>query len=225
MSVPDVWYKHKSLNVATGAICSTILKRRVREKWEKVNEFTYQVFGFEFGKKEMNRALSMKLNHPKAKAIFPLLVMGYDKKECIRICEEDFDIRVPLMYTMGFVNNNCFETGCVQGGIGYWQKIQREFPDKFDAMAVREHELTDLKGSPVTMLKSQSKEDKAKIVEGWENLVFLKKHHDYPQLKCIDDMPQCKVEPLFECNGFCGTNDLIENNPTESEINYNLFGY
>ena len=31
-SIQDVWTKHKSLNVATGAICSTQLKRRVREK-------------------------------------------------------------------------------------------------------------------------------------------------------------------------------------------------
>ena len=37
-SIEDVWRKHKSLNVATGAICSTELKRKVREKWQKENE-------------------------------------------------------------------------------------------------------------------------------------------------------------------------------------------
>jgi 3'-phosphoadenosine 5'-phosphosulfate sulfotransferase (PAPS reductase)/FAD synthetase len=42
----DVWRKHKSLNTATGAICSTNLKRLVREKWEKENpNYTHQVFG------------------------------------------------------------------------------------------------------------------------------------------------------------------------------------
>ncbi len=28
-----------------------------------------------------------------------------------------------------------------------------------------------------------------------------------------------EVEPLFECNGFCGTNDLLKNS-TENDINY-----
>ena len=50
-SIQDVWRGHVSLNVATGAICSTELKRRVREKWQKTVEFEYQVFGFEFRRK------------------------------------------------------------------------------------------------------------------------------------------------------------------------------
>ena len=34
--ISDVWRKYKSLNTATGgAICSTQLKRLVRERWEK----------------------------------------------------------------------------------------------------------------------------------------------------------------------------------------------
>jgi len=80
----DVWRKHKSLNTATGAICSTQLKRMVREKWEKENpNYTHQVFGFEFDKKEFNRALSMTMNHGhRVKAIYPLLMFGLDKKDC-----------------------------------------------------------------------------------------------------------------------------------------------
>lgn len=50
--------------------------------------------------------------------------------------------------------------------------------------------------------------------------VFLKKHPDYPMLKSIDDFPPLKVEPLFECNGFCGTNDLENRSETEGQINY-----
>ena len=63
-NIQDVWITRRSLNTATGAICSTELKRRVREKWEKENVFDYQVFGFEFEPKEFNRAKSMTLNHP-----------------------------------------------------------------------------------------------------------------------------------------------------------------
>lgn len=212
-SIQDVWRKYMSLNVATGAICSTKLKREVREDWEKKNEYTYQAFGFELS--EAKRALSMTKNNPNAKAIYPLLLYGYSKDDCIKIIR-DAGISVPRMYELGFRNNNCFKTGCVQGGIGYWQKIKREYPDKFNAMASMEHELTNRKGKPVTMLKDQSND--AKNSDNWQ--VFLKKHPDYPNLKCIDDMRECKVEPLFECNGFCGLNDLEPRIETEKQINF-----
>lgn len=213
-TVQDIWRKHNSLNVATGAICSTVLKRKVREDWQKGNEYDYQAFGFELS--ECKRALSMTLNHPKAKAIYPLLLYGLSKKDCIAIVQ-DAGLIIPNMYQLGYKNNNCFKTGCVQGGIGYWQKIKREYPLKFEAMAKMEHELTDAKGEPVTMLKDQSK----KAIESGNVLVFLKKHPKYPYLKCIDDMPDCKVEPLFECNGFCGLNDL--NDLPEKDTQTKLF--
>ena len=221
-NIQEVWIEHKSLNVATGAICSTQLKRRVREKWQEENEYDYQVFGFEFDKKEQNRALGLHKNHPKAKGIYPLLMMAYDKDDCLKIVQ-DAGIEIPRMYQLGFRNNNCFKTGCVQGGIGYWQKMERDFPAKFEAMAEMEHKLTALRGEPVTMLKDQSNEAK-KIVEEtdikWKQFIFLKKHPEYPELKCLADMKPQKVEPLFECNGFCSTNDLNPRNPTEKEINF-----
>lgn len=209
-SIQDVWIRHKSLNVATGAICSSELKRRVREKYQKDIEYDYQVFGFDID--EPKRAKSIKNNHPKSKPIFPLLLHGLSKSDCIKILSEN-NIEIPIMYKMGFLNNNCFGTGCVQGGIGYWQKMRRDFPDKFDKMADMEHKLTDDKGSPVTMLKDQS-------VGG--GLVFLKKHPDYPMIKDISMMKGIEPKPLLECNGFCGTNDLDERNETENEINFQL---
>jgi len=219
-SIQDVWITRKSLNTATGAICSTELKRVVREKWEKENNFKHQVFGFEFEPKEFNRAKGMTMNHPKVKAIYPLLMYGLTKKDCLQIIS-DAKIEVPLVYKLGYKNNNCFKTGCVQGGIGYWQKIQREDVAKFNEMADMEHYLTELKGEPVTMLKDQSNEAKAKSKEDkTKAFVFLRKNEKYPDLKSIDEMPQCKVEPLFECNGMCGINDLIERSKTENELNY-----
>lgn len=212
-TIQEVWIKHKSLNVAHGAICSSELKRVVREKWQKSNDYTHQVFGFDFS--EFNRAKSMNLNHPKAKAIFPLLMYGLSKEACIKMIE-DAGILIPEMYKLGFHNNNCFKTGCVQGGVGYWKKIQREYPDKFRAMAEMEHRLTGLKGEPVTMLKDQSAQ--AKLSGNYK--VFLIKHPLYPNLKCIEDMKDTKVQPLFECNGFCGINDLEPQSTTQQELNF-----
>jgi 3'-phosphoadenosine 5'-phosphosulfate sulfotransferase (PAPS reductase)/FAD synthetase len=156
-SIQDVWYKHKQLNTANGAICSNVLKRKARERWEKENTWTHQVFGFETDKKELNRALAMKLDHAHTKPIFPLLMYGMDKQECIDLLNRN-GLEVPRAYQYGYLNNNCLNTGCISGGIGYWQKLKKDFPDKFDAMAKIEHELTDLRGYQVTMLKDQSKE-------------------------------------------------------------------
>lgn len=211
-SINEVWRKHKSLNVANGAICSSELKRSVREQWQKTNEYEFQVFGFDLD--EPKRVKGMVLNHQKAKPIFPLWLYGYTKKDCIRILEEA-GIEVPKMYHLGFKNNNCFKTGCVQGGIGYWQKIQREFPEKFDLMAAMEHELTDAKGQPVTMLRTSKKKNDEK-----QYPLFLKQHPKYPDLPLFSDQKGREPEPLFECNGMCGINDLEERKETEKEINF-----
>lgn len=40
--IQEVWYKHVSLNVATGANCSQMLKRIPRERFEKTNSYSFQ---------------------------------------------------------------------------------------------------------------------------------------------------------------------------------------
>lgn len=217
-SIQDVWIKYKSLNVANGAVCSSELKRKVRERWQRENpNYDAQIFGFDTS--EPNRAKSLKLNHPKTKPIYPLLENNLSKEECILYLEKKY-IKVPEMYYLGFSNNNCFGTGCVQGGIGYWQKIMREFPDKYEKMANVEHELTDLKGKPVTMLRRFIKSvdeygNKIKVAEP----LFLKKHTNY-NYKDITMVKGKEPRPLIECNGMCGINDFGGgNNQTFLELN------
>lgn len=219
-TIQDIWYHYESLNVATGAICSSELKRDLRKEFNKHNTYSHQVFGFEFNKSEMNRALSMKLYHEPTKPIFPLLMFALTKQDCINMVQ-DAGIKIPEPYSLGLHNNNCFNTGCVQGGIGYWQKIRDEFPGKFDAMAKVEHDLTDLRGYPVTMLKDQRKDTKEKLKDDPKsNLVFLKRHPDYPNNKELADLRRQEVKPLMECNGFCGTNVANGKNETINEINF-----
>lgn len=201
ITIQSVWRKNNSLNTATGAICSSVLKREVRIEWQKENTYRYQVFGFDAD--EVKRALAMKINYADSKPIFPLLGMTLKKKDCIKIIAEQntlfHSLRLPNPYYEGYHNNNCAKTGCVQGGIGYWQKIQRDAPDKFDTMAAMEHELTDAKGEPVTICKDQGKD---------KGLVFLKPHPDYPDMKDLSMMKGREPEPLMECNGYCGLDDL-----------------
>lgn len=201
-SIFDVWDHYQGMNFATGAICSSELKRDVRRRFLEKNSYSYNVFGFDMG--EPKRALAMTLNWD-INPIYPLLLHGYTKKKCISIIQ-DAGIELPKAYRDGYHNNNCRNTGCVQGGIGYWQKIQKEEPEKFNAMAEREHRYTNSKGHPVTILKDQSKE--AKKTGRFQ--VFLKPHVDYPDYKDISMMKGREVEPIIECNGFCGTYDLTK---------------
>ena len=212
-AIEEIWLHYKTLNSATGAICSSTLKRDLRLKWQKENEYTHQAFGFDLD--EPKRVKSMAMNHKIAKPIFPLWMLGLSKKDCIGILQ-DAEIDIPYAYKLGFQNNNCLKTMCIQGGIGYWQKVLKDMPDKFDRMAELEHRITDLKGKPVTMLKDQGKEAKAND----NQLLFLKPHPDYPSVKDISMMKGREVKPLMDCNGFCGTNDF-DRNETEEEINFN----
>ncbi len=197
-NIEDVWYQYGSLDVATGAICSSELKRQVRLDFQRKNKFTYQVFGFDFNKREANRALNIKKNYPYSKPIFPLWMFGYTKKDCVKIINNK-GIEIPDAYKNGFSNNNCIKTGCVQGGIGYWQLYKRIFPKKFNNMARREHEITDQEGKPVTVCKDQSN----KAIESGLFNVFLLPHPDYPTHKDLSSMKGRKPESLVECSGFC----------------------
>ena len=209
-NIQEVWYKNNSLNVAKGAVCSSALKRQVSDAWAVKNpNFKYQIFGFHI--KEVERARTMTLNKPKSNPIYPLLLFGMTKEDCVKFLLKE-KIDPPIVYKLGFQNNNCFKTGCVQGGIGYWQKMKRDFPDKFEAMARIEHDLTDAKKTPVTMLRDQTGKMKRPL--------FLKPHPDYPNIKHIMQMNGRPPTPLMECNGFCFTNDLSKRSPTINEINF-----
>lgn len=169
------------------------LKREVREAYQDLKVDYAQVFGFD--KNERNRHIAMRRNYPEINVLSPLIDLGLSKADCARIFSK-LGIKLPEAYKLGFQNNNCLKTGCVRGGIGYWQKYREIFPDRFDRMAEREHTLTDLKGKPVTICKDQSKGG---------GLVFLKPHPKYPHMKDISMMKGREPEPIIECNGFCST--------------------
>jgi 3'-phosphoadenosine 5'-phosphosulfate sulfotransferase (PAPS reductase)/FAD synthetase len=194
-SIEEVWLKFESLAVAHGAICSTVLKREVREAYQNLKTDYAQVFGFD--KNERNRHLSMRRNYPEINVFSPLVDLGISKADCARMFSK-LGIQIPNAYKLGFQNNNCLQTGCVRGGIGYWQKYKEVFPDRFDRMAERERKLTALKGEPVTICKDQSKGG---------GLVFLKPNPKYPDMKDISMMKGRQPESIMECNGFCSTTD------------------
>ena len=69
---------------------------------------------------------------------FPLVDRGLTKDDCHALLER-LGIKRPIMYDLGYSNNNC--VGCVKGGMGYWNKIREDFPEVFQARAILEREI------------------------------------------------------------------------------------
>jgi len=134
----DLCEKLKVVNFISGAECSRTLKKRVRQKYEKTVDFDGQVFGFEFEKKEINRAVRFQEQNPHTKPLYPLIEKKLDKAACMAILGKA-EIKLPTMYALGYSNNNCI--GCVKGGKGYWNKIRQDFPETFKRMAEVERKI------------------------------------------------------------------------------------
>ena len=120
------------VNGPGGARCTKELKKDVRTSVEKEINFEHQVFGFEFEKKEINRAIRFSQQYPHTNAIFPLIESKLTKEQCAGILLNN-NIALPTMYTLGFHNNNCIM--CVKGGMGYANKVREHFPEEFNKMA------------------------------------------------------------------------------------------
>mgnify|MGYP003640698805 FL=1 len=131
----DVIQKDKYVNGPGGARCTLVLKKWVRQRLEKDLDYSGQVFGFEYTKKEINRAIRFSEQYPEALPLFPLIENKMTKPECLHYLESQ-GIERPAMYHLGYGNNNCI--GCVKGGMGYWNKIRVDFPDTFTKMAEAE---------------------------------------------------------------------------------------
>lgn len=133
------------------APCTGWLKKRVRKEWEQENrryDLTY-VWGFDM--QEKNRAEKIVEANPQAKHEFPLIDRNLSKEEVHGLFERTFNFPRPVMYDMGYPNNNCI--GCVKGGMGYWNRIRKDFPEVFESRAklerTVEHSMLKDKNGPV----------------------------------------------------------------------------
>ena len=134
----EVIKSQKYVNGVYGAPCTKHLKKNVRYKFEKKIEHDGQIFGFEFSKKEINRAIRFAEQYPQTKPIYPLIDKKLSKEKCADILLKN-GIKLPVMYELGFHNNNCI--GCVKGGKGYWNHTKKHFPETFNKMAKLEREI------------------------------------------------------------------------------------
>lgn len=135
----DIWQvfeERRFLVSPDGALCTTELKKKVRQDFEQPDDL--QVFGYTVDKKDSDRADRFRKQNPEVTLLTPLIDRGLTKADCLGLVQQA-GIQLPAMYLLGFSNNNCI--GCVKGGMGYWNKIRRHFPERFNRMAKLERDI------------------------------------------------------------------------------------
>jgi hypothetical protein len=130
----DVWERTRWLVGPAGARCTTELKKVLRNAYQRPDD--QQVFGFDASEKR--RIERFRANNPEVDLLTPLYDAGIDKVDAGRMVMRA-GIELPMMYRLGYRNNNC--VGCVKGQSGYWNKIRVDFPETFERMARLEREI------------------------------------------------------------------------------------
>lgn len=137
-SVQNVIKTFRFINSPYGAKCTEVLKKRVRKHWEHDHREYNLTYVWGMDANETDRAERIKETMVEFGHEFPLIDKGITKDEAHGILNR-LGIKRPLMYDLGYSNNNCI--GCVKGGMGYWNKIRVDFPEVFDRMAKLEREI------------------------------------------------------------------------------------
>ena len=127
-SVNNACLQAAFINSPYGASCTRLLKKRVRKEWEYQNAgpYTY-IWGYDSN--EYKRAQRLQESLSEDRHLFPLIANNISKVKAHGILQKA-GLKRPVMYELGYPNNNCI--GCVKGGMGYWNKIRKDFPDVFE---------------------------------------------------------------------------------------------
>jgi 3'-phosphoadenosine 5'-phosphosulfate sulfotransferase (PAPS reductase)/FAD synthetase len=133
---PDVVFRKTRFLVGpSGARCTAELKRSVRLGFQRLDDLV--VLGFTADEYE-RRQKRLEKAEPLTR-FWPILhEHGLTKADCMAMVVQA-GIDLPVLYRLGYRNNNCI--GCVKGQAGYWNKIRHDFPERFAEMAAIEREL------------------------------------------------------------------------------------
>lgn len=124
-SVDEVIKQTKYMSGTAGARCTKELKKQVRLDWQKPDDI--HVFGYTI--EEEKRYDNLIDSENELNLWCPLIEWNFTKQDCFDVFESE-NIEVPMMYKLGFPNNNC--VGCLKSSsVGYWNLVRKHFPDVF----------------------------------------------------------------------------------------------
>jgi len=133
--IEEVAEKTRWMSGPKGARCTTELKKIPRLNFARPDDI--HVFGMTVG--ERKRMRDFEQRNPDMIVRWILAEKNITRAECDRRIKEA-GIRRPMMYELGFDNNNC--PGCFKGSSPwYWDMVRKHFPVIFQARCVQSREL------------------------------------------------------------------------------------
>ena len=144
-SVDNVFEERRYLAGIAGAPCTTAMKKIPRFKFQEPDDI--HVFGLTW--EEKKRVCRFESNNPELELDWLLVDNAITKAECHRRIAEA-GIEQPVMYKLGFKNNNCI--GCVKASsLAYWRKTRYYFPEVFQRRVDQSRRF----GAKLTRIKGQ----------------------------------------------------------------------
>jgi hypothetical protein len=126
-----VWEDRRYLAGVDGAPCTVALKVEPRLSFQKPTDV--HVFGYTADASDMARAKRLRANYPELAIQTPLIDRGLTKAACLDLVTRA-GITLPVLYGMGFHNNNCIP--CVKAtSPNYWALVRARFPEEFSRMS------------------------------------------------------------------------------------------
>lgn len=129
--IDDVFNARRYLSGINGAPCTSEMKVAPRLDFQLPSDINF--WGYTNDGNDIRRFENMLSNFPNLKQKAPLIERALSKKDC-HIWLENFGIKRPYVYDIGYPNGNCL--GCVKASApSYWALTRKFFPDVFERRA------------------------------------------------------------------------------------------
>jgi 3'-phosphoadenosine 5'-phosphosulfate sulfotransferase (PAPS reductase)/FAD synthetase len=171
----EVFEKRRFLVSHQGAPCTSEMKRIPGEAVWNIGDV--EIFGYTSD--EGHRLDRFRRDNNERIIETPLIEKHLTKEDCLGMLER-VGIEIPMMYKLGFRNNNCI--GCVKArdNLDYWKRVRKYFPDQFNRTAKIEREL----GTTINRV----------TIKGVRNPIFLDE---------IEEGDPKGADPKISCGLFC----------------------
>lgn len=134
-NIYEVFEARRFMVSPNGAPCTGELKRKPANEIWKLGDT--EIFGYTANEK--HRLERWKRDNLERIIECPLIDRNLTKDDCFGMLDR-VGIELPLMYKLGFRNNNCI--GCVKAtSLDYWKRVRKYFPEQFERTAKLEREL------------------------------------------------------------------------------------
>lgn len=168
-SAVEVFRRVRYLKGQLGAPCRRILKGDVLEAASLPND----IYVLGYTAEEQDRVDGFLDANNGRRILTPLIEKNLTKADCLAIVERA-GIALPVMYLLGYNNNNC--RCCVKGGEGYFNRQRLDFPEHYEALC----QIQDTLGPGSYLFRDR----KTGVRYSLRSLPPDKGRHDEPEISC-----------------------------------------